>query len=219
MAPPPEPLPALVVSPHLDDAVLSAGQFLAGAPGAVVVTMLAGAPDPPVTTPWDLKSGFETSQEAIAARRAEDAAALALLKATPVHLDFLDGQYAPVDSAAMAETLTELVAQHRPAFVVGPLGVHHCDHESVRDAVLAAELDVPLWLYEDLPYRVYTPEAAAAVVETIRRRGYAMELGFIGSGPAASKTLALWCYRSQMRHPEFDNIHSMLVPERFWRVG
>ena len=34
--------PVLVVSPHLDDAVYSAGQFLAGRPGAVVVTMFAG---------------------------------------------------------------------------------------------------------------------------------------------------------------------------------
>jgi LmbE family N-acetylglucosaminyl deacetylase len=210
--------PVLVVSPHLDDAVLSAGQFLAGLPGAVVVTMLAGIPDPPVTTPWDAASGFATSQEAVETRRAEDEAALALLKATPAHLDFLDGQYAPADPSALTDALVEQVERHRPEFVLGPLGVHHDDHERIRDAVLAADLDVPLWLYEDLPYRVNRPEAAAAALQTIRGRGYTPELGFIGTGPVASKTVALWCYRSQMRLPYFDNIHTMLVPERFWRV-
>lgn len=210
--------PVLVVSPHLDDAVLSAGQFLAGLPGAVVVTMLAGIPDPPVTTPWDVASGFATSQEALETRRAEDETALALLKATPVHLDFLDGQYAPADANALSDALIEQVEYHQPEFVLGPLGVHHHDHERVRNAVLAANLDVPLWLYEDLPYRVNRPDAAAAALQTIRSRGYTLELGSIGTGPVASKTVALWCYRSQMRLLDFDNIHTMLVPERFWRV-
>jgi LmbE family N-acetylglucosaminyl deacetylase len=211
--------PVLVVSPHLDDAVLSAGQFLAGLPGAVVVTMLAGVPDPPVTTRWDAMSGFTTSQEAVETRRAEDEAALALLKATPVHLDFLDGQYAPADPSALADAVLEQVECHRPEFVVGPLGVHHHDHERVRDAVLAANLDVPLWLYEDLPYRVSRPEDAAAALVTVRRRGYTLELGSLDTGSVATKTEALQRYRSQMQLPLFDNIHTMLVPERFWRVA
>ncbi|MDT5011255.1 MAG: hypothetical protein QOH57_2872 [Mycobacterium sp.] len=210
--------PVLVVSPHLDDAVLSAGQFLAGLPGAVIVTVLAGSPDPSVTTPWDISSGFAISRDAVDARRAEDRAALALLDATPVHLDFLDGQYAPIDPGAVAEALAEQCQYHRPEFVLGPLGVHHCDHERVRDAVLAADLDAPLWLYEDLPYRVTTPESAAAATEEIRRRGYTLELGSIGTGPVESKTAAMRCYRSQMRLPYLENIHTMLVPERFWRV-
>jgi LmbE family N-acetylglucosaminyl deacetylase len=210
--------PVLVVSPHLDDAVLSAGQFLAGTPGAVVVTMLAGFPHPPVTTPWDTSSGFATSREAVETRRAEDEAALALLKATAVHLDFLDGQYAPADSSALTDALLEQVQFHQPEFVLGPLGVHHHDHERVRDAVLAANLDVPLWLYEDLPYRVIRPEDAAAALETIRRRGHTLQLGSPDTGSVATKTAALRCYRSQMQLSFFDDIHTVLVPERFWRV-
>ena len=94
--------PVLVVSPHLDDAVISAGQFLAGRPGAVVVTMLAGAPNPPVIRKWDNMSGFATSQEALRARWAEDERALAVVKATAVHLGFLDGQYEPAARACAA---------------------------------------------------------------------------------------------------------------------
>ena len=137
----------LVVSPHLDDAVFSAGEFLAGRQGVVVVTMLAGTPDPPVRTQWDTKRcGFSTSQDAVQRRRAEDEAAMAVLKATPIHLDFLDGQYKPSDIGELANALSELVEHHQPEFVAGPLGVHHDDHVRVREAVLTANLPVPVWL-------------------------------------------------------------------------
>jgi hypothetical protein len=35
----------VVLSPHLDDAVLSVGRFLAANPGTVVITVFAGIPD------------------------------------------------------------------------------------------------------------------------------------------------------------------------------
>jgi len=44
----------LAVSPHLDDAVLSTGRLLAACAGAVVVTVLAGFPEPGLAlTDWD----------------------------------------------------------------------------------------------------------------------------------------------------------------------
>jgi len=43
----------LVVSPHLDDAVLSCGRLLAGRPGSVVATVFAGVPSrPDQCTDW-----------------------------------------------------------------------------------------------------------------------------------------------------------------------
>jgi len=206
----------LVVSPHLDDAVFSVGRFLAGRPGAIVVTMMAGAPDPPIVrTVWDKSCGFSTSQEAVKARRAEDQAAVAVLKATPVHLDFLDGQYAPANVGELADGLIAQVEQHRPEFVVGPLGVCHDDHVRVREAVLTADLEVPLWLYADLPYCVDYPQEAAAAVEAVQSLHYSLEPGSIGTGPVASKIEALGCYPSQMQHYDID---TLIVPERFWRV-
>ena len=210
--------PVLVVSPHLDDAVFSAGQFLAGRPGSFVVTMLAGAPDPPQKAEWDTEwCGFATSQEALEARRAEDRAALAVVKAIPVQLDYLDGQYGRADDVSdLANALAEQVEHHRPEFVVGPLGVHHPDHVRVRNAVLSADLPVPVWLYADLPYSVNRPEEATAALEAIQIRGYALEQGMIGDGPLACKSAALMCYPSQMRHYDTE---TLLVPERFWRVN
>ena len=84
----------LVISPHLDDAVLSCGALLAAHRGAVVATVFAGVPrDPRQRTEWDARSGFADAAEALAARRAEDAAALAELGAAPRWLDFRDDQY------------------------------------------------------------------------------------------------------------------------------
>src|SRR5690242_3070034 len=86
--------PVLVISPHLDDAVFGCGQLLATYPGSVVITALAGRPASYATvTPWDELAGFAPGEDVIAARRAEDHAALAILQASPVWLDFSDDQY------------------------------------------------------------------------------------------------------------------------------
>jgi hypothetical protein len=53
----------------------------------------------------------------------------------------------------------------------------------------------------------------------LRGKGYKLELGFIGTGPVATKMDALWCYRSQMGLPEFANRHELLVGERFWHIS
>lgn len=206
----------LVVSPHLDDAVFSAGEFLATRPESVVVTMLAGAPEPPQVTTWDTGCGFASSQESLEERRAEDEAALAELDAVPVHLDFLDGQYEPSDIVEMAQAVRDIVDEHRPDMVVGPLGVRHDDHQRVRDAVLAADLDVPLYLYADLPYSSYRPRDAWRARLAIRRRGFSLRSDPMGGGACDRKAAAVRCYPTQVKHFDIDKI---LVPERFWRVG
>jgi LmbE family N-acetylglucosaminyl deacetylase len=213
---------ALVLSPHLDDAVLGAGQFLAGRPDSIVATAFAGYPDDPeLLTPYDSTCGFKTSRDAISGRRTEDQEALALLGAGHIYLDFLDAQYSTErPSAELAAAIVQVVGEHDPEFVVGPLGLLHPDHKLVREALLdaAQQFDSPVWLYEDLPHRVNEPQAVYEALDALRDHGYVPRLGFIGTGPAGSKMSALWCYRSQMGLPEFQNIHSLLVPERFWQV-
>jgi hypothetical protein len=50
---------ALVISPHLDDAILSAGQFLVGRPHVTVATVFAGTPPTTdVLTSYDRSCGF-----------------------------------------------------------------------------------------------------------------------------------------------------------------
>lgn len=60
----------LLVSPHFDDAVLSAGQFMADRPDAEVVTVFGGFPvtSERIKTPYDEKCGFKNAQDAVASR-------------------------------------------------------------------------------------------------------------------------------------------------------
>src|SRR4051812_4728612 len=81
--------PVMIVSPHLDDAVFGCGELLGARPGSVVVTVFAGAPPTYETvTEWDALAGFRAGDDVMAARRAEDRDALAVLGARPVWLDF-----------------------------------------------------------------------------------------------------------------------------------
>jgi LmbE family N-acetylglucosaminyl deacetylase len=211
----------LVISPHLDDAVLSAGQFLAGRQDAIVATVLAGKPkDPLLQTAYDKTCGFTSSQEAVETRREEDHRALAYLGATAEHLEFLDSQYGTTDFDALTRVIRGLLDVHKPEMLIGPLGLVHPDHKMVRNAVLLAahDFDGPAYLYEDMPSRVLYPEEVLEVRDELEDRGFQPHKEFIGDGPIARKILAVWQYRSQIQLPEFQNEHCYLVPERFWRV-
>jgi LmbE family N-acetylglucosaminyl deacetylase len=113
-----------------------------------------------------------------------------------------------------------LIDELDPEFVLAPLGLVHPDHVAVREAVIEAmtERETPLWLYEDLPARVHHPDSVVEALNELTAAGYESELGFIGTGSIAKKMDALWCYRSQMGLPDFENRHCLLVPERFWEL-
>ena len=55
----------VLISPHLDDSVISCGQFLAAHPGTTVVTVFAGVPasypDPP--SRWSVLGGFTAADD------------------------------------------------------------------------------------------------------------------------------------------------------------
>ena len=87
------PARTLIVSPHLDDAVLSAFGLLQLGDQVDVMTILDGAPVPPVRTGWDRLCGFEDSDDAVSARRAENDAALAGAPHGLFSLGLLDAQY------------------------------------------------------------------------------------------------------------------------------
>jgi LmbE family N-acetylglucosaminyl deacetylase len=151
----------LVISPHLDDAALGAGQFIGGRPDCIVATVLAGIPSArSVLTNYDAKCGFTSAADAIEARRAEDLEAMSVLQAKTRHLDFVDSQYGgKLKTAALVKQLSELISEVDPEFVLAPLGLIHPDHVAVREAVLEilTNLETPVWLFEDLPARVQYP--------------------------------------------------------------
>lgn len=212
--------PLLIVSPHFDDAVLSVGQVMAGRPDCVVVTVFAGTPARRrMLTTYDKDCGFSTAGRAMVDRRREDNAALNLLLADPVRLDFVDHQYGePRVGAEIVAELVRVVDQVRPFVAAGPLGLVHPDHHATRFAfysLLRARPDLEGWVYEDLPSRVLYPETVPDALEWWRGMGFVPVLDFLGTGPREKKQEAVACYRSQLWALDEP---TYLVPERLWRL-
>lgn len=214
--------PALIVSPHLDDAVLSVGQVMAGRPNMTVCTVFAGVPqDRGQFTTYDLDCGFRSAEESIHIRRDEDRAALARLKGRPCWLDFPDHQYGePVNEAAIVDALTDVVEQVQPTLLLGPLGLAHPDHHTTRRVYqrLVSRVGIEAWVYEDLPSRVLWPEEVPEALAWWKGAGHRPELGFVGTGPLRRKLEAVGCYRSQLWALKGLNEHAYQVPERVWRL-
>ena len=188
--------PILLVSPHLDDAVLSCEALVGRLEPIHILTVFAGEPDPPRRGWWDETCGFESSAVSIPARRLEDDAALAGMPHRRLYLELLELQYADrrtsEEETVLGRAIGDWLARFPSATVAVPAGagrrerqfarlltrfghtspewVQHPDHVFVRDAALtalAASNGVPL-LCEELPYLVGMP--ADGVVERAARR-------------------------------------------------
>lgn len=146
----------VAVSPHLDDAALSASAAL-GAVGATVATVFTALPAAgrPASW-WDRLTGAASSVQRQRERLAEDAAAMRLLSATAVHLGAADAQYrdGDPDLGPVIARLTELMAGAREVWLPSAIGGHR-DHRFTRDAGLRAAAAAgyrELMLYADFPY-------------------------------------------------------------------
>jgi len=174
----------VVVSTHLDDAVLSCYSLLG--PDTRVVTVLAGVPPAGsgVIGDWDRDGRASASHERVIERRAEDVRALAASGAVPVHLDFFDSPYWPLlgepDRATIAAGLEPLLS----GTIYAPAGIGNTDHALVRDAVLAVRPDAAL--YDDLPY---------ALRHGFSAEGRDVELD---DATVAEKLTATQCYTTQL---------------------
>ncbi|ALK30885.1 PIG-L deacetylase family protein [Burkholderia plantarii] len=226
----------LVVSPHLDDAVLSCGHVLARHPGAVVCTVLSAPPERNMSTAWDRASGFADAFEAMRARREEDRQALALLGASAVHLPFCDAQYeSPPAPDRLQTVLRHALATVRPDSLLTPLGLFHSDHTLVADAVLAclaalrqaAPGETPpaspaIYAYEDVPYRMMDGRVEARQ-RLLAANGWSMERVELASASDDTrlgrlKPAAIAAYRSQLRAFGPDGQANLHIAERHWHV-
>ena len=177
----------IYLSPHLDDAVLSAGgliyeQTQAGIPVEIWTFMCGNPPegdgDSPFAQLLHAQWGFSSAEETVRERRIEDGNAAAIVGASVTHFDFLDCIYRrgkngewlysdisipPVEEdagipARIAETVS---ARLKPDDVlVCQLSVgSHVDHVLVR---MGAELLGHPLLYDiDIPYLFYKPQEVA----------------------------------------------------------
>ena len=173
----------IYLSPHLDDAVLSAGGLIREQTDAGIVveiwTFMAGIPEDKELPEfaqvmhriWGLGDGIE----AVTTRRLEDRRAAAEVGATAVHYDFLDCIYRrgklgqalypdvtvpvhPDDADLPAQIAQTMVAWLRPDdTIVCQLGIGgHVDHIIVRKA--AEMLHRPLTYDADIPYLLNHPD-------------------------------------------------------------
>ena len=147
--------PVLVLSPHLDDAVLSCWSALTAASSVAVVNVFAGLPRAGFVTVWDRTCGARESRAQALERIVEDRAALELAGRAPVNLRFLEEQYRTWRPPPSFSRLDAAIARAVPAasVVLAPLGAQHADHRRIRcygQALCAGGL--PVRLYADLPY-------------------------------------------------------------------
>ncbi len=208
----------IYLSPHLDDAVFSAGgliyeQVQTGLP-VEIWTFMCGYPPEGETSAFaqslHKQWGFSSAKEAVRMRRAEDARATAILGAIPLHFDFLDCIYRrgangewlysevfvpphPEDAQIPSQIAKTISARLDPGDkLVCQLGLgSHVDHFLVRQG---AELAGCLLLYDvDMPYFLYHPEELAGKSAGMRESVY----------PITESALSRWqeaslAYKSQI---------------------
>lgn len=202
----------IVISPHLDDALLSVYATITGhtEQSSRVVTVLAGEPpDWYWPTPFDSLCGFGSSRSAVRARQAEDLEAnRRAMLCEPWHLPFRDGQYRiPPAWEELVEALHPYVGA-----MMAPLGLVHPDHLLVADACAAA-LNMHLeaagassfTLYADLPSAHLYPETIEPAVNRWRGQGWHLSGPtrlYLTNGEIGRKDEVLAAYASQRRLPE-----------------
>ena len=217
----------LVLSPHLDDAVLSASALVAGADECIVATAFTAAPAPATRlTEWDAASGFRSTAGVMAVRLAEDRAALEVLGVKGLGLGELDGHYGPDAGrpARLGAALAALVGELRPRRCAIPLGVVHPDHVEVRTEALrvARHVEGIEWLaYSDLPYSHALPGAEDDAFAEVCAAGWEV----VACRPVISpmrdaKRAALACYPSQLRAlaAYFPSASPAEDDEHYWRI-
>jgi len=173
----------IYLSPHLDDAVLSAGGLIydqtnSGIP-VEIWSLIAGVPTVTEYSPFaqllHYQWGFSSGEETFLARREEDRQAAAIVRATVQHFDFMDCIYRrdkngewpyyritlpphEMDANLPSQIAETISPRIKPDDVlVCQLSVgSHVDHVLVR---MAAELlGHPLVYDVDVPYIFTTPE-------------------------------------------------------------
>lgn len=217
----------LVISPHLDDAVLSCGELLAQFPGTVVATIFTGIPpQAEVLTAWDAASGFASARQAVVSRREEDRHALAALSALPLWLDFYDSQYQQATALPdLADAIEKTISQVRPNTILFPAGLFHSDHALTHDASLSMlnRYAGMTWImYEEASYRRIPGLLQRRLADLLRQGIQATPVAGGDGGKALLKREAVHCYASQLRaleHAAPSAYPDVFAPENYWRLA
>ncbi|MGK5499311.1 PIG-L deacetylase family protein [Streptomyces sp. URMC 125] len=207
----------MAVSPHLDDAVFSAGGVLAvlaraGWSVRVVTCFTASVDDPcPFALSTQLDKGLPPEADYMALRRAEDTAAQRVLGTLPpVHLPLPEAPHRGYGSApelftppragdTVGAELESLIRPHlAPAdLVLAPQGIGgHVDHLITARAVAAAAPPSRTCWWRDVPYLARAPHAAGGPPSgrPVEASEVTVDIGTV----LARKIAAAACYTTQV---------------------
>ena len=208
--------PVVLLSPHLDDAVLSCWGILRR-PGTVqAINFFTGTPRRGDLSTWDRITGAGDPATQMRWRVSEDTEALATANRRPHNLDLIDSQYRRV--APSIASLRSAVAKVAPSAscIYAPAGIGgHPDHTLTKRVALDLLADgVPVRLYADLPYAVRfgwphwvtgaAPDPHRVVdawweggLGSAERRSLEPHVQVLDAEEAAAKLKALQMYRTQ----------------------
>jgi LmbE family N-acetylglucosaminyl deacetylase len=170
----------VVVSPHLDDAVLSLGATMAHAveSGARVEVLTVFGCEPASSAPtdeWDRKSGFTTEGDAAKQRRNEDRQACSILGVAPRWFDFGAQPYERHASIEEVGSAVAAATAGADTVLIPGYPLAHADHAALSSELLCRGLKChTLGLYVEQPYsfdRRATPHgpAEAMPATSVRR--------------------------------------------------
>ena len=200
----------VVVSPHLDDGVLSLGASMASwaRRGAAVELLTVLACDPASKAPtggWDARGGFATEGESALARREEDRQACAVLGASPVWLPYGSVDYERHGAETEVRDAVLRALAGADSVLVPGFPLSHPDHAwLVRTLVSDLKSDTgrgsyPIGLYGEQPYtrRVGTePNVPAWLIQLVGPAVF--EPVAVGLRDRISKWRAIRRYASQL---------------------
>lgn len=226
----------IYISPHLDDAVLSAGglihdQVRAGMQ-VEIWTILCGFPPAGELSPFaqvlHYQWGIASTDELIRSRRAEDKKACQIVGAKPVYFDYLDCIYRRgknddwlysyifvpphEDEADLPARIAESIfTRLEPTDqLVCQLGLgSHVDHVLVRRAVEL--LQRPLLYYTDIPYLFKTPEEFAPSTAGMKANAYT-----VGEAGLGAWQEAIAAYESQISSLFESSDHMRSQIQQYW---
>lgn len=220
----------VIVSPHLDDAALGCGRYMACHPGTIVVTVYAGRPleYPDPVTHWDALAGFAAGDDVLDVRRQEDAQALARLGARPIWLDFVEHQYLDrtewIGSDRTVDRLEVELRTLEPTAIFAPFGIANPDHGATHDAAMLVRdrYPEPSWFcYEDFGYKHIPGLLAWRIAKLFRAGVWPTPVAIEVDSTDDRKRSALAEYASQWLalNADWQLEPKLVAPEQLWRLA
>ncbi len=164
---------AIILSPHLDDAVLPLGGFLAKREyQTIVTTFLTQTPQDKISSTteyWNRISGFATGTNVYKMRLLEDGQGLGRFGITIKYYKYPDAKYgndaqSNIIKNEIEGNITDLISEYKnkPIYIYGPATfgpiITHPGHELIHQALIdiyrkyAGDNNVKFFMYEDFPY-------------------------------------------------------------------